>query len=97
MGLADGDLLGFTDGVPAVGAPGDGVPVAGPDPPGVGDGDGPQMMIGSGWYFVCKWLTFTPTPFCDSVCVMSIWNPPSPDDASQSGRGLYTVPVVVGA
>ena len=55
------------------------------------------MMIGSGSYLVCKWLTFTATPFCDSVWVMSIWNPPSPAADSQSGRGLYTVPVVVGA
>jgi hypothetical protein len=92
VGLVDGDLVGVVDGV-TVGVPGDG----GPDPPGLGDGDGPQMMIGSGEYLVCKWLTFTTTPFCDSVWVMSIWKPPSPADASQSGRGLYTVPVVVGA
>ena len=56
VGLADGEVLGE---IVDFGAPGVGVPVGVPpgdtDPTGPdGDGDGPQMIVGSASYFVCR-------------------------------------------
>jgi hypothetical protein len=51
VGFADGEVLGE---IVEVGVPGVGVPLGAPEPPGLGDGDGPQMMMGSGAYLVCR-------------------------------------------